>query len=73
MPYFKQKRNLIVVAGHYGNWELASTAPANSKILYQMATLYFPLSNKFFEKKLKDSREKFKFMLIPAQSKPFVK
>jgi len=66
-PFYERGQNLIVVAGHYGNWEFAATAPADSRVLYQMATLYFPLSNKFLEKKIKQSREKFGFMLIPGK------
>ncbi len=62
--FFEQGKDLIVVAGHYSNWEYAViTQPF---IKHRIAAAYFPLSNKFFDKKIKSSRSRFGVRLVPT-------
>jgi KDO2-lipid IV(A) lauroyltransferase len=63
-PYFERGQDIIVVGGHYNNWEWCGFAtPLN--FLHQSIGLYAPLTNKFFDKKMKASREKFGLILCP--------
>lgn len=56
--YFKKQKSLIVVTGHYNSWEwLAMVSPFYVK--HRTLALFMPLSNKFFDKKVKDSRCRF--------------
>jgi KDO2-lipid IV(A) lauroyltransferase len=45
--YYKQKQSIIVVMGHYGNWELCGARFALEN-LHQLFIIYHPLSNKYF-------------------------
>lgn len=65
--YFENKQSVILVTGHYGNWEwgiprisLLTTLP--SLIIYK------PLSNKSFEKILNDMRTRFGAEMVPMKS-----
>ena len=54
----KDKRSLILLMGHYGNWELAgSSFTLNANI--QLQVIYKTLSNPFFEDWMKKSRTMF--------------
>lgn len=56
--YYEQGRDIILVGGHYGNWELYAVA-IGQQIKHQAVALYTPLANKFFDKKVRASRSKF--------------
>lgn len=61
-----QKKNFIVVMGHYGNWEW----PAHSfslMIKHQLYVVYHPLSNKHFDKLMHRIRSRFGARWIPMQ------
>ena len=56
--YFEKGQNIIIVGSHYGNWELFAVGSG----LYHkhlLIGIYTPLTNKFFDKKVNQSREKF--------------
>ena len=56
--YFKQKRQVVLVGGHYGNWELfAITIGATTD--HKTLALYTPLKNKFINEKITKSRSKY--------------
>jgi Kdo2-lipid IVA lauroyltransferase/acyltransferase len=61
--YFEQNRNLMVVLGHYGNWDW----PANVTQFtpYKILAIYKPLSNKWFDKLFYDIRSKFGVIPVP--------
>lgn len=69
---FAQKRNLILVGGHYNNWELLALAlPAQTP--YQVKGLYRRLSNTFWDKQIKDSRSKYGLeMLTKSEFKTWI-
>jgi KDO2-lipid IV(A) lauroyltransferase len=64
--YFKNGQNIIIVGGHFGNWEYIATI-GDLQVKHQMAALYSPLANKFLDKKMKVSRGKYGFELISTK------
>ncbi|CAN5234038.1 lysophospholipid acyltransferase family protein [soil metagenome] len=63
---YAEKKNLILVMGHYGNWEWAgNTFSLKSK--YQLYVIYHELKNKYFNKLIVGMRTKFGTKLIPMQ------
>ncbi len=62
---YKEKKSIIIVMGHYGNWEWAGPSfSLNSD--YQLVVIYRPLSNPYFEKMLATARTKFGTRIIPV-------
>lgn len=61
--FANEGRNIILVAGHYNNWELLATG-LNPQIKHTLAGVYAPLTNPYFEKKFAESRTKFGLKLI---------
>ncbi|MDB9964232.1 lysophospholipid acyltransferase family protein [Vicingaceae bacterium] len=56
--YFKQGRQVVLVGGHYGNWELfAITIGATTD--HKTLALYTPLKNQFINEKITKSRSKY--------------
>lgn len=65
--YKEQGRHVILVGGHYGNWELfAITIGASLK--HHAVALYTPLKNKFFNQKITDSRSKYGLEMLPIKA-----
>lgn len=63
--YYAQKRNVIAVLGHYGNWECLNILPM--QLPYQVNAIYKPLSNPVMGKLVQRIRTRFGIRLIPAQ------
>ncbi|MFT7613485.1 MAG: KDO2-lipid IV(A) lauroyltransferase [Parvicellaceae bacterium] len=62
--YYEEGRDVIVVGGHYNAWELSVVAvPLYHKHIG--IGIYKPLSNKYFDKKMRSSREKFGLKMVP--------
>lgn len=60
-----EKKSLIIVMGHYGNWEWAGPSfSLNSK--YQLVVIYRPLSNPYFDQMMVKARTKFNTKITPA-------
>jgi len=56
--YYKQGRQVVLVGGHYGNWELfAITIGATTA--HSTVALYTPLKNQFINEKITKSRSKY--------------
>jgi Kdo2-lipid IVA lauroyltransferase/acyltransferase len=65
----KKGKHVFVLSGHYNNWEYYSICFA--KLLdYPMIAAYQPLSNKFFDSKIKSNREKSGLKLIDMKQLP---
>ncbi|MCB9197294.1 MAG: lysophospholipid acyltransferase family protein [Flavobacteriales bacterium] len=64
--YFRQGRSVVIVASHYNNWELVGTN-SGAVISHQALGIYKPLSNKFFDKKMRSSRERFGLIMTPMK------
>ena len=64
--YYKKGRSLILVAGHYGNWEWpAMTLPYHSS--HTGTGIYQKLSNPFFDEKLRSTRARFGMKLMSTK------
>ena len=56
-------QNIILIGGHYNNWEMtAQRMPLVFK--HDLFAIYKPLKNKFYDRKMKSSREKFGLNMI---------
>ena len=56
--FYTQKRSIILVGGHYNNWEIAAKG-FDLCTPHQAVGIYSPLRDKFFEGKLNKSRTEF--------------
>ena len=63
--YFKEEKNIMIVGGHYCNWEY--TVVGGLQVLHKIVALYTPLNNKFFEKKMKQSRSRFGISMLSTK------
>ena len=60
-------KDVILIGGHYNNWEMtAQRMPLVSK--HDLFAIYKPLKNKFYDKKMRNSREKFGLKMIPMKN-----
>ncbi|MBO9153998.1 lysophospholipid acyltransferase family protein [Chitinophaga sp. GCM10012297] len=62
--YHAQQRNVMIMLGHYGNWECLNVLPA--KTFMNIHAVYKPLRNKFFDKIMRRLRTRFGLKLVPA-------
>lgn len=64
--YFDQGQSIIIIAGHYNNWELVGTN-AGAVLSHQAIGIYKPLTNQFFDQKMRISRERFGLIMTPMK------
>jgi KDO2-lipid IV(A) lauroyltransferase len=64
---FKQKKDVILLSSHYNNWELLITAQ-NLLFKHQAVGIGMPLSNKFWDQKINDRRERFGMKVVHANN-----
>ncbi|TDE03772.1 lysophospholipid acyltransferase family protein [Flavobacterium hiemivividum] len=63
MKEYEQKgRSIMLIASHYASWEWLITL--NQKISYQGVAVYKKLSNKYFDKLIRDIRSKYNTELV---------
>ena len=65
--YYDQNKSIILVGGHYNNWEMASVA-FKFYSPHKPIGIYSPLSNKFFDQKIRDSRGKYGLMMVAKKA-----
>lgn len=64
--FFDEDRDVLLVLGHFGNWEwFGPTFPMTVK--HRAIGIYKPLTNTFFDKKIKEKRSRFGLELVPMQ------
>ncbi len=62
---YEEKKSIIIVMGHYGNWEWAGPSfTLNTR--FQLVVIYRPLSNPYFEKMMTTMRTKFGTRISPV-------
>lgn len=64
--YFDLGKSVVTIGGHYGNWEMFAVGVGKVSKLKQYA-IYKPLSNSFFDDKMKKSRGFNGLSLIPMK------
>ena len=60
----EENRSLILVTGHYGNWEWAS-ACFRLNTPYDLSVIYRPLANKHFDRLVAGMRSRFGIQIVP--------
>src|SRR5690606_30980353 len=48
--YAKRNQSIVLVLGHYGNWELAGARYSQEKTIPQLYVIYHPLQNPWFDR-----------------------
>ncbi|CAG4991517.1 Lipid A biosynthesis lauroyltransferase [Dyadobacter sp. CECT 9275] len=64
--YYSQGKNLVVVMGHLGNWEMANLFAA-ARLSHQVVVVYHRLANQTFENWIYQVRTRFGSELIPMR------
>lgn len=64
--FYKEGKSMIVVSGHYGNWEWAGIALPNHSH-HKAIAIFLPLTSDFFNKKLIKKRGKTGLQLVPIR------
>ena len=64
--YFEHGRSIILAGGHYNNWELFAVA-IDAFIKHKTIAIYKPLSNLFFDKKMRETRGKYGLRMISSK------
>jgi|SRR6185436_4362952 len=64
--FFDQNKSVILAGGHYNNWELFAVA-IDEIIKHQSIGIYLPLTNKFFDAKMRQTRSKFGLRMISTK------
>ncbi len=61
--FYEKQQNIVMMGAHYHNWELVALA-SNLLQNHQAVGVYRPLSDKFFDKKMRQNRSKFGLELV---------
>ena len=64
--FYEKGKSVILVGGHFGNWELFAVG-IGLHIKHLPIGLYRPLTNKYFNNKINDSRSKFGLLMLPTR------
>lgn len=64
---YQQKREVLLVSSHFNNWELLITAQ-NLIFKHKAVGIGMPLSNKFWDKKINDRRERFGMKVVNSNN-----
>jgi len=63
--YFDQNKSVIIAGGHLNNWEIFAVA-VDKIIKHKTIGIYKPLTSKFFDKKMRETRSKYGLLMIPT-------
>ncbi len=64
--YFEKGQSILIVGGHYNNWEMYAMM-VDKDIKHKTYALYSPLSNKYFDEKMKKSRGKYGLKMVSTK------
>ena len=64
--HFNEGRNVILAGGHYNNWEMFAVTVA-AAMKHKTIALYKPLSSKFFDAKMRETRGKYGLNLVSTK------
>ena len=65
-PYFEAGNGVIIVTGHYGNWEWGALSPALQTAFHNIA-FYKPLKNKWMDMMVNRNRSRYGTTLAPIR------
>ena len=65
--YYEQKRSILFAGGHYNNWELFAVG-FDKYVKHKTVGIYTPLSNKYFDAKMQQTRSRFGLQMISTKS-----
>jgi len=65
--FFEKGQSVILAGGHYNNWELFAVA-IDEAIRHKAVALYKPLTNKFFDEKMRSSRGRYGLQMISTKA-----
>ena len=65
-PYFEAGQGIIVVTGHYGNWEWGALSPA-LQTHFHIIGFYKPLKNKWMNRLVNRNRSRYGTTLVPIR------
>ncbi len=66
-PFYEAGQHLVIVAGHYANWELAAVG-FDLQTAHQSVGIYAPLKNRFFNQRIYTSRSRLGMELVAKQN-----
>jgi Kdo2-lipid IVA lauroyltransferase/acyltransferase len=64
--YYDKGQSVIIAGGHYNNWEIFAVG-VDQLIKHKAIGIYKPLSNKYFDKKMRDTRSKYGLYMISTK------
>ena len=64
---FSQKKSVILVSGHFNNWEWLITSQ-NFQFKHQAMGIGMPMTSKFWDKKINEKRERFGMKVIHSKN-----
>jgi len=64
--YFEENRSVIIAGGHFNNWELFAVA-VHRFIRHRPVGIYQPLTSKFFDRKMRETRGKFGLEMLSTK------
>jgi KDO2-lipid IV(A) lauroyltransferase len=64
---YEQKRNVILVSGHYGNWEWLITSQA-FLFPHRAIGIGMPLTSKFWDKQVNEQRQRFGMKVVHSKN-----
>ncbi len=67
--YYKQGKSVMVLCGHYNNWEYYAVS-IQHQMKHRTLAAYHPLKNTFFDRVIKKSRERFGMKMISMKEFP---
>lgn len=65
-PFFDEGKDVIIVGGHYNNWEILASG-IDQQVPHDAVALYSKLNNAFFNEKMKSSRGKFGLRMVTTK------
>ena len=61
---FEKGKSILLLMGHYGNWEWCSTMPIYLK--HEVLAIYKPLHNSYYDRFIRKNREKYGVVTVPT-------
>ncbi|RLD20936.1 MAG: hypothetical protein DRI69_05245 [Bacteroidetes bacterium] len=62
--WFQEGKDIMIIGGHFNNWEIVAQG-IGLKVKHMPIGIYKALHNKFFDGKMKKSREKYRLLMVP--------